>query len=119
MGRGSHGATRAPHSGSLQGPCYELHAILEGKAQARSTSMREVTFKCGGVQMDCYSLGVMLFVMLVGSKPMSQDLVLAMKYAWIQAEQLRNMHVRPHRLRWAPHTTLLSCSQLRVQCKHS
>ena len=62
--------------------------------------MREVTFKCGGVQMDCYSLGVMLFVMLVGSKPMSQDQVQGMKYAWMQPEQLRNMHVGPHRLRW-------------------
>lgn len=44
--------------------------------------------------MDCYSLGVMLFVMLVGSKPMSQDQVQGMKYAWMQPEQLRNMHVR-------------------------
>jgi hypothetical protein len=48
--------------------------------------------------MDCYSLGVMLFVMLVGSKPMSQDQVQGMKYAWLQPEQLRNMHVCSHSL---------------------
>lgn len=49
---------------------------------------------CARVQMDCYSLGVMLFVMLVGSKPMSQEQVQGMKYAWMQPEQLRNMNVR-------------------------
>lgn len=54
----------------------------------------KATTVCVRVQMDCYSLGVMLFVMLVGSKPMSQDQVQGMKYAWMQPEQLRNMHVR-------------------------
>lgn len=45
-------------------------------------------------QMDCYSLGVLLFVMLVGAKPMTQDQARNMQYALMTPESLRGMHVR-------------------------
>ena len=45
-------------------------------------------------QMDCYSLGVLLFVMLVGVKPMTQDQARSMQYALMTPESLRGMHVR-------------------------
>jgi serine/threonine protein kinase len=45
-------------------------------------------------QMDCYSLGVLLFVMLVGAKPMTQDQARSMQYALMTPESLRGMHVR-------------------------
>ena len=51
-------------------------------------------------QMDCYSVGVLLFVMLVGAKPMTQDQARSMQYALMTPESLRGMHVRlPRRLR--------------------
>jgi serine/threonine protein kinase len=46
-------------------------------------------------QMDCYSLGVMLFVMLVGSKPMSPEQGQGMQYARLQPHELRNMQASP------------------------
>ena len=46
-------------------------------------------------QMDNYSLGVLLFVMLVGAKPMTQDQARSMQYALMTPESLRGMHVRP------------------------
>jgi serine/threonine protein kinase len=45
-------------------------------------------------QMDNYSLGVLLFVMLVGAKPMTQDQARSMQYALMTPESLRGMHVR-------------------------
>ena len=49
-------------------------------------------------QMDCYSLGVLLFVMLVGAKPMTQDQARSMQYALMTPESLRGMHVCPSTL---------------------
>eukprot|EP00892_Ulva_mutabilis_P011554 jgi/Ulvmu1/8771/UM048_0026.1 len=43
-------------------------------------------------QMDCYSVGVLLFVMLVGAKPMTQDQARSMQYALMTPESLRGMH---------------------------
>jgi serine/threonine protein kinase len=46
-------------------------------------------------QMDNYSLGVLLFVMLVGAKPMTQEQARSMQYALVTPESLRGMHVSP------------------------
>ena len=45
-------------------------------------------------QMDMYSLGVLLFVMLVGAKPMTQDQAKSMQYAVLPLESLRGVLVR-------------------------
>ena len=66
-------------------------------------------------QMDCYSLGVLLFVMLVGAKPMTQDQARSMQYALMTPESLRGMHVR----RWLLVFVWLracGCFQLSVWC---
>jgi serine/threonine protein kinase len=58
-------------------------------------------------QMDNYSLGVLLFVMLVGAKPMTQEQARSMQYALVTPESLRGMHVRPFSA-----TLLMLCSRL-------
>ena len=53
-------------------------------------------------QMDNYSLGVLLFVMLVGAKPMTQEQARSMQYALMTPESLRGMHVRAPSIRHTP-----------------
>lgn len=88
--RSPHSLRSPPHSSSL----FSTQTIFF----TRSLAPQEVIL--GGyhtTQMDMYSLGVLLFVMLVGAKPMTQEQAKSMQYAVMPLESLRGVHVRAER----------------------